>query len=176
MSNKTLGIALVVIFAIAILGLFTPAGKIIQQVTNEPVGALTGPEIPYEYIKWGDVTVRNYRVVMSTASTTCSIRPNATSTLVFAAATVRNSSTGATLQYEWGKSTSRFATTTSLGIGSLASAAKGVVIASTTDAASLLNTNSALVFGPSDFLNLKIGSSTATTQAGTCYAQFVEIP
>lgn len=109
---------------------------------------------------------------MAIASTTCSFKITATSTLQRAAAKVSRSSTGSALQYEWGFSTSPNATTTSYGIGSIGSGAQGTVTASTT--ASGDATDQEITLGPGYF-NLKIGSTTPTTQSGVCVLSTIEL-
>lgn len=161
-------------------GLFVLSPEAPQQppMSQPNLGALAGPDIPSPYLNWGNVRLWHYSDVMDSASTTCSIQsPAGTSTLKFAAAQVDVSSVGATLQYEWGKGTTAYATTTTLGLASLASGVQGTFFASTSPAAFTEdNVDHTLVFAPNTFLNLKIGSSTATTQSGACYAEFVELP
>lgn len=141
------------------------------------VGAVASPDIPSPYLQWGGVATYKFVDTMEVASTTCSIQsPAATSSLRYAFARVSSNATGATTQYEWGKSASPNATTTSLGlhITGLASAAQGVIIASTTNTV-LIDDNT--VFAPNQYLNLKIGSSSPnSTLAGNCYAEFVALP
>lgn len=174
MDYKSIAIGFLVGLVALFGGLMVSGHKTAAPVTTLP-GALTGPDIPSPYLNWGGVRTYNYSMAMTVASTTCSfVTPAATSTLTFAAARVDQSSIGATLVYAWGKDpTSAYATTTSLGTATLTTGARGVILATTTQVTSI---DDKIVFGPSQNLNFKVGSSTPTTQSGTCYVQFIELP
>lgn len=177
MNRSSFGalIAVLALGGIVAVGALVLNGK--PATPSTPAGAISGPDIPSPYLAWGGVAIYGGSQSLAVASTTCSIQsPAATSTLLFAAAAVSRSSTGATLQYEWGIGANRYSTTTSLGIGTIASGAQGTVVASTTNANTGDIVDQQLVLAPNSWVNLKVGSTTPTNEAGKCYAQFIALP
>jgi len=143
---------------------------------EQSLGALTGPDISSQYLSWGGVRIWQFADVMDTASTTCSfLTPPATTTLAWAAAGLDAAPIGATLPWEWGKAANEYATTTSLGVGYLASGASGTILASTTGSFMTDAIDEEIVFSPSTYLNLKVGSSSPNSVSGACYVQFMEV-
>jgi hypothetical protein len=144
--------------------------------TTQQVGAVPGPEDLNPYHCVAGVCTYYYHSKLAVASTTCSFKsPAATTSLRFAAAKVTKSSTGATLQYEWGKSSSPNATTSSFGIGTIVSAGQGTITASTTNANTGPNVDQLTVIAPNTYLNLKVGSSTPTDESGVCDAELTAL-
>lgn len=177
-SLKT-GILAVVVTAVLLTGAFIFTSMSTSKDTatattptrERNFGSLAGPNIPSQYLTWGDVSTYNYTDTFNQASTTvCSITsPAATSTLVFASAAVTTGTTTA-LVYDFGKSNVMDATTTLIGqTSTVASGALATLVASTTQ------TMSALVFGPSQILNVKYGGALGALNVlvGTCKAQFI---
>lgn len=137
------------------------------------LGAATGPNLLFPFINLNGVTHLPYSAVFNRASTTlCSYKVTATSSLLYASATVTTASTTATY-YEWAKALGPAATTTSLGKFALGSGAQGTMIASSTGNQSGVDSN--VVFAPNTYLNLKVGGAAGDTNVlvGTCKAMFI---
>lgn len=118
----------------------------------------------------GGVTLVTDRVTSLTASasTTCSlVSPSSTSTLLSSSLKLTSGFVGATIQVEAGKAYDPYSTTTSLGIGVFTSGLKQTFVASTTPYAAV---DGPLTFGPSQYLNYKVGTTTSSVHAGTCSA------
>lgn len=134
-------------------------------------GAITSPDLPYEYIGVNGIRRYSQRDDSLTSATTtiCSLRSptNATSTL--ASASLRLSvGTTTNAQIEFGKATTPYATTTR--IGSLISylANKQVTVQATTTPSA----GSAPIFAPGAYLNIKMtaGAGKAVSPTGVCQA------
>lgn len=168
-KNITIGILAT---AILVSGFFWVAqpSKTVEITKDGPV-KLGSAEIAHPYIKWGDVEVWHSidRDLTDSASTTCSfLNPTAaTSTVSDVMLRLSTGFQGATMQVEAGKATNNaYATTTSLGIGIFPSFGQGTFTASTTSYTAI---DGPLVFGPNDYLNFKVGTTTANIE-GICQA------
>ena len=164
--HKIIGGIAVVALLIGVYAAFNHS-TVVQTI----VGSSSGPAVVDGCMEVNGVTTCSYKQTTAIASTTCAFRsPAATSTLLSAVANVRVSSIGALMQYEWGKSALKNATTTSLGLDSIAGGAQGTLNASTTVAQGLATTDVArtTTIAPNSYIALKIGSSTPTTQSGSC--------
>ena len=114
------------------------------------VGALAGPDIPYNYFGFGGV--REYAgktdSLYQASTTVCAIQsPAATSTLTFGSINLTVSSTTASTVII-AKSATAYATTTRLGQGPIAASAQGTVLATTTIS---IGTDDVIVFAPSQW-------------------------
>jgi len=144
------------------------------------VGALTGPIIPYNYFGFGGVLrVAGSMSMKTSTSTPCRIKgPAATSTLIFASADFRYSTSSA-IYVELGKTTNAasYATTTSLGIYEMPANDAKTIIASSTP-----TTGGKTTFNPNDWLVVKVAGATGATgvsgwtgfsPTGSCKAEWI---
>ncbi len=169
---KTAGIAAVVVAVLYVV--WPPVTKVINQVTNAPVGSVTGPDSFFPVETHNGVGYAFYKQTLTqNASTTCSFKtPNATTTLLFGGATFRLASTSAAT-IEIGKASGSGATTTLLGEASLGAGAAGTVLATTTLASTASTLDPVSVFAPNTFFNVKIGGGAlGTVPTGSCVAVF----
>lgn len=179
--NKTL----ITVSAIAIVSMIITGVVILKPVNVKVelpnVGALAGPDIPYNWLTVGGVGYEFGSMTIRTSSTTvCSFQsPAATSTLIFASVAV-TTGTSTDLQYEMAKSlVNNTATTTSLGILNLDASAPGTMVASTSP---VVGKDTTIIFGPSEWLVVKYGSLTKGVGAssvsnglvGTCKAVWLK--
>lgn len=150
--------------------------KVITEVVNQPVprvlGALTGPEIPSDYVTFGGLR-HEYRVGTLRAATTtpCALMsPPATSTLLVGTLQVLVGTSTATT-WSIAKATTAFATTTNFATVPVAS---GQVGTSTVPVLA----NGAGVFAPSTFLvfglqGFNLNTTPGINFTGSCQAEFV---
>lgn len=175
---------------IVLVGLVAAVGLVLGIVGKDsaPVtklGALSGPEIPYEFLSWGASSgVRLWstgRGLTQASTTVCAIQsPAATSTLVRGGVSFTVSSTSALAAIDIAKGTALNASTTLIRTSSLAAGAQGTIIAASTTLDSLALTNS--IFAPNQWFVVKVaGGVTAGDTAGTgfvptgsCHATFEE--
>lgn len=169
-----------VLLLVLILGVVfpRPITQVVEKV-KKSIGAISGPDIYSPYLRIDEVEQRYFSSKFSNASTTlCSFRtPDSTSTLVFGSAQITTATSSATA-WTLGKSTLPDATTTSLGDFTIASGAKGTMIASTTSSdLSVGGLDPDYVFAPSTYFNVKGGGWTGTltknSLKGTCKAKFI---
>jgi hypothetical protein len=141
-------------------------------LSEQSFGALAGPDIPYPYIRFGNVMFWAQAQNMATATTTiCALQgPSATSTLFFASANIKTSSTTASL-VTIAKASTAFATTTIIGSQyNLAANDSALITASST---------SVLAEGTADFTGdqwLVVGMQGGTgtmSPTGTCQALWI---
>jgi len=176
-KNKIVGIIAVV--ALILSGFAVSAPSTIEKVIT---GAATGPDMPFQYLRFGlgkGIKTTQFESALTTATTTvCAIQsPAATSTLVRGGILVTTSSTTAST-LTIAKSATAFSTTTVLGQGALAANAQGFLAASTTaivagGTGSNLNPN--FVFGPNQWFVASFTGGTGTfSPVGTCHASFEE--
>src|SRR3990167_8239246 len=167
---------LVAIVAIVVFGFFQKPAQVIvnipeQTVNTPPLGALTGPDIPYSYFSFGGVRrFAGSRTLNQASTTICSIQsPVSTSTLVLGSVKITTGTTTA-IGLEIGKSTLFDATTTRLSYVELASGAQvslTAFVASTTGAYGALARRdtadpSDMVFAPSQNMNVKYGGAAGS--------------
>ena len=173
MNNKIIvGVAAAVI---AVLGfVFTQQAPVV-----DTLGSASSPSVNGGCMEVEGIT-RCYKTsAMAQASTTCSFRSptQASSTLVSAVGRITNAQGGA-FDVEWGKAVATQATTTSLGRALIAAATgQATAVASTspvqTLAAGTSMVDSAGVFAPGTWVNMKIGSTSVSSSfRGTCAATF----
>lgn len=139
-----------------------PAGK------SATLGAISSPDLPYNYIGVGGVRYYSYSRDYTVSTTTvCAIQgPAATSTLTHAGALFTTASTTASI-VTLARAATAFATTTS--IGSIAIAANGTALA-------VGSTTPAVAFGPNQWFVVGMQGGTGTfSPVGQCYAQFIAI-
>jgi hypothetical protein len=146
-------------------------------LTEQPLGAIAGPDIPSSYLKWGlghGVRVWANAVPFTTATTTvCAIQsPAATSTLRSAGVRFTVSSTTASL-VTLNKSTTAFATTTLIGEEMAVSAnAQATIVATTTTAQDEAEVTT---FGPNEWFVVGMEGGVGTfSPSGVCHATFEE--
>lgn len=147
--------------------------------TAPTFGALAGPDIPSDYLKWGASNgVRLWptgRPLATATTTVCAIQsPNATSTLRWAGVKLDVSSTTAST-ITLAKSATAFATTTQIGeTVAVAANAQAFVLATTTTAQVIAQTT---VFAPSQWLVVSMTGGAGTfSPSGACQATFEEYP
>ena len=188
--NKFIPWVLVVVVSVGLSVLF--GGETITKETilkDKPVGALTGPILPYNDFGFGGVRFwgsgRSSDVgLQQGTSTICSLQaPTATSTLLNFTTHVHNATGTATLVLEVARATTAFATTTSLTFGTRALAAQShqtfSFVASTTGSTnSLIQTDPRWEFGPNEFLNVKVGGATGdvnSANSAITYANYAPV-
>lgn len=144
----------------------------VKKVGASPGGEFQGP------ITVNGAKIHYYSSVFQpggATTTACTFQtPNATSTLRHAAGTV-TTATNTALMYEWGKSAGPDATTTSLGIATVAANAFGTIVASTSDTVIVDNLDDAHVIAPRNWVVLKWGGAALANQiAGRCTVELIE--
>lgn len=172
-NSKNIVIALLVgaLVASGALWVFAPAS--VGEVVNNPLGALTGPDIPYEYFGVNGVKVYKSKMDMQTGTTTLCYIANplgtaGTSTIVsFAAQINTGTSTAATISLA--TSTDRYATTTADELIADATVASGAKRTISWQPTSNLN-----IIGPGQYLLFRTSSAGLSGYAygGTCQASF----
>lgn len=158
---------------IAVLALFVSLsrpGTITERVV-ESLGGASSPAVVDGCMEVNGVTTCSYQQSMRNASTTCAFKApiDRKSVLIHSSVSVTDIF-GGSYYVEFGKDTKIDATTTSLTVSGVISAA-ATVIASTSPAAS---TNPGIVFAAGSFLNIKLASSSPTV-TGTCTAVFQKL-
>lgn len=183
MTNKKIGIALVVIAIIAIGGYFRnpQTQQAVQQV--QPQGSITGPDITSDYLSVNAVKTDYRSVVMKTGTTTsCIIRAprDATSTLIFASASIGTATTTATTWTFAKNTTGGSATTTLISAVPLSGASEGTLLASTTPSTTSAGpiADPAFVFAPGNYLvvanqGLAYNAEGTINFGGVCKAEFI---
>lgn len=176
MSLKALVISAILV-ALAGFG----AVSLIKAPASPTLGGASSPSVINGCTEINGVTQCYSRVALRTATTTpCAIKsPAATSTLVLGSARLTVSSSTATV-WTLAKSTTAFATTTSLGDSAVGASAQAGILATTTPVTDL---NDKVVFGPNTYLVLGAAAGitagdtagTGFVPAGTCTAEFVVI-
>ena len=172
--DKKLKVVLAVAVVIAIGGAYAfPSVRV--QVQKE-LGAQPQQVTDGDCLFSQGTRICTYTQKMSNASTTCSFKSPAASSTVEAFATFTNTY-GGSFDVAWGKSTSAYATTTSLGYkaAAIASGDLGTFVASSSDQLLALSTtmeDPASIIAPSTYVNFKVGSSSPTL-AGKCTATFI---
>lgn len=174
--KKNITIA-VLVGAVLSAGGFWVTQPTVQQIIDrggDNLGALAGPDIPYQYLNVGGVR-HEFRSMDFTAATTtpCALNsPAATSTLIsFTAHGARTDSAGDT--------------TFDMGIGSTAyatSSTRGTLVSATAWASAsqfdLATSSSALIIPPNSFVLIKLSTSTLSTNyagTGRCMATFQDL-
>lgn len=149
-------------------------GNVGSQTEEEPqLGSASSPSVVDGCMEVSGVTTCYRSASMNNASTTCALRsPAATSTLAVATAKFTNTF-GGTFDFEVGKGTNIYATTTRLGYASAAvsSGSIGSFIVATSTAPGAIGVDQNFVVAPSTYVNFKVGSSSPTLR-GTCNAEF----
>jgi hypothetical protein len=137
----------------------------IQEPTEEPLGALVGPLLPYDYIGVGGLETYQTSVAFTNNATTtvCSIAsPNATSTLVFASFN-QNVATATTMKLEIGKEAANradhSATSTEFGEAILTANILSTALATTTPTR---GEGDNLTFRPGTMLNFNVSGGGST--------------
>ncbi len=143
----------------------------------QKVGALTSPDIPYQYFSFGGVRRWAYRTESLTASTTvCSIQtPNATTTLVSGNLYLISANVATSSTFTVAKAPTTGSYTTPINTVAAVASARDQVIpfASSSVNAQVFQD---MVFGPNQFLNVRMASSTFTfSPTGICQATFEQL-
>jgi len=140
-------------------------------------GAIVGPDayLPYQAINDVQRFYNRLTGLNSASTTVCAIKsPSATSTLVSGSIKYFVGSSTIAVYTEIGKGATQFATTTSLGIATLASGGQGTMHATTPVGGSF---DEAMVFAPSQWMvvNVNAGDVTGFAPTGACQAVFERI-
>jgi hypothetical protein len=170
MKNNLIFGAIVVVISVVLSSFLI---KPVQNVTNQVLGAAGGSTFNQSDLTVGGVTeFRTQTALTLSTSTPCAIQsPSATSTLFRAQLRVASTSASATY-LEFGKATSAYATTTSLGIATLGANAQGTfTFATATLATNLID--QPFVFAPNTWFVAKIAGNTQIS--GVCQTMFVAI-
>lgn len=173
---KQIGIALASALLVVLIA-FSISPRTSQVVykdnPSKPLGALSGPEIPFDYIRVGDLALFPKRVPLSTATTTvCTIdAPAATSTLIMGGIRFEVSSTSATTVTMAKAARGSNATTTLIGSqNTLAANAQVTLVASSTGSVA----GNGTVFGPYErFVVSLTGGQGTFSPTGVCSAIFI---
>lgn len=141
-------------------------------IVERVVGSASSPSVNGGCMDVNGMNLCSYRTGMTAASTTCSFRTAASSTLMYAAVHVVTAP-GA-FDIEFGKSDNLMSTTTSLGKQSVANKATPTVLASSTPVAG--GDAVSQFFNAGQYLNIKLASSSVSSLvSGTCSAVFWQI-
>lgn len=190
---KTLAVSLIVSILAVVgggLGIFGPLGAHLPSA-----GALTGPDIPSPYLRWGGVARYGAAVnLAASASVPCSIQNPTSATSTLTSFSARINTNGIAADQTFDLATSSTATGTSspafIRAGTITGSKQKDIawlpgIASTTNAGVIgtdrfLSTGeSPYLVGPSEYVNLKIATGTPGTFAayygGNCSATFVPL-
>ena len=183
---KYIGVALLAGFLVVAGYLVRKPTVITERVdgTRTIVGAVTGPDIASPYFSFGGVRHWGYSQDIRQGTTTvCSFQsPVSTSTLDIGSVQV-TTGTSSVISVEIAKDNPRTlgntGMTTRLGYLVTTDSQKFTLLASTTmptGVVGAIDTNTNWIFGPSNYLNVKIGGFLGTTNVlvGTCKAVFVE--
>lgn len=188
-NNKIIVGFIVVAIVLGITGLFSINGNLkqiaskVSESAKQTFSAISSPDIPSLWLRWGGVLTQNGHMDFAQATTTvCAIQsPSSTSTLVFASVGATVSSTTPTL-WTMAKATTAFATTTVLATStSIANAQVWFNSASTTALASTTNSSGTTVnnftikllelsdriFAPNTWLVVSATDMSAENTAGT---------
>lgn len=168
-----------VILAVLLGGVALLKPQAVREVVK--FGALSGPDIASPYLAISGVRYEYRSKDLGTStSTPCSFQsPASTSTLSFASATIKVSSTTATT-WTVAKATTPYATTTKLGKFAIGSGVQATMVASTTRPSTGLEElleDDILVFGPNQYLVWGLAGLNdafdATKLTGQCKAEFI---
>lgn len=172
MEKSTLAIVLALI-ALMLAGSAYIFIKPVQTAVNNTLGAVTGPDSSFPCETHNGVTscFAQARFTGTASTTLCSFKsPTSTSTLTFGSVQVTTATTTA-ISIEIGKATTFAATTTGLGYMTLASGAKGTLLATTTQIKSV---DDVRTFAPNTYFNVMFGGAAlGPLLAGTCNATFI---
>jgi len=171
---KIVIVSLVVIaFSVGLSMVFDKDVTVDKVDNGKPVGALSGPDIPYQYIRVGGVYEWfQHQTLATKTDIACTLKsPVATSTLVFASVQFDTSSSSAT-SWIWSSATTATATTTSIGTAfAIGANAQAYITASTTPAANMQ-------FAPSTYLNLGLTTGSVgygkLVPTGACSAKWIQ--
>ena len=172
--TKTIGAGVVVL----LLGVAFTLGISLSKPApaTQPLGSITGPEIPYDHITVGGVSQYYFSQAMTqNASTTCNWQtPAATSTVRIRARFTLASSSAITA--EFGKSAGKQATTTLLGRFALGAGASGTAVSSSSPVSSTNLVDDVTVAAPSTWLALKIPGGVGNVPVGRCNFEATTLP
>jgi hypothetical protein len=146
-------------------------------VKSEDLGASSGPFSPNATnLNLGGVNIKGKAMSLATGtSTVCAIQsPAATSTLLSAGVRFKLASTSATV-VDFGKSSTRYSTTTRIGSAyAVAASAQATIVASSTGSVA----GDATIFAPNQWFVAKYsdnGNGVGNASTGSCYATFVSM-
>lgn len=169
MKDKFMVLGVVLALVLSFFGVSKDKTVVVDS-NNQPVGALTSPDLSSRYFSFGGVRSWASRKSLEAATTTvCALQsPNATSSLVRTGLNVTTgTSTAGTITMA--TSSSPFATTTSLESFTIASGAQGNrYYIPTTSANSVMAPNTYVVFGVA-------GVPYGFTYEGTCQATWEQL-
>lgn len=191
MNNKIVSLVAVIAFLLGGFALIKDKTVYVDQIKERnsedgrTVGALTGPDIPYQYLCVGGICTYSYQASLATATTTpCRIKsPTATSSLISTDFNISTpTSTAATMALATTTEALQYATTSVIAKFSfIASQPRTFSFPTSTLAAAGTNGNldgQAMTFAPNTWLVYSasgaVGSPTTNgfTFGGTCQAQF----
>lgn len=182
MKNKFVIGAVVVALVLSVLAVTNqPTQTVVEKVVERVIGAIPGDSLDGNQFSVGGVKtfyfssgLRPASSTSLTANTMCSFKVLATSTLVAATLKVDANEAYANT-FEIGIGTTPYATTTRLGIKTIAASVPGEVIASTTDSVTGLSGN---VLIPNRYINFNVATGTPSDSfnpTGKCVVQYREI-
>jgi|SRR3990167_2537650 len=178
-KNITLAGLVVAVLALFAFGGVAPSADDVAQRLADDVskrlGALTGPDIPYQYLSVGGFrTISRSAGFLRSSSSVCAFQPEATSTLTFASLRMSNG-TNTALTWDIAKSANvvRDADPTATTTGYLPTAGvatltgtQAYIVASTTMFGPEDGLEDRLSFGPNDVLVFKFGGKAGWTGTG----------
>lgn len=176
------GLVVAIVAAVGVMAV-RPAAP----VTAPGFGALAGPDIPSQYLKWGDVTYFNYGPAISaTSSVFCSVQITATSSLEGIGVRFDGNSLGASQTFDVstsstavGSSSPAFIKAASVGTGPTASAPTAFAwqpgtVATTspyTGLAGPISGATPYVVNTNEFVNWRIATGTPLANTGQLSGQ-----
>lgn len=182
MNNKLVIGGVITALVLSVLAITNkPTETVVERVVEKQLGAMPGDTLDSKSFTVNGVKTHYYSSGLSNSSSTsltansvCSFKVVATSTLV--AANMKINTNEAWEQvYEIGIGANAYATTTRLGIKSIAASVPGEIVASTTDSVTGFSGN---VLIPGRYINFKYASgspSTAFNPTGRCEVVYREL-
>jgi hypothetical protein len=115
-KNIIVGLLITASLVLGVLGVSNdsaPTERVVERVIEKQLGALAGPEIPYNYLKWGNVeTYRTGVAMVSGTSTPCRAQgPSATSSVTASISITTSTTTALTWALSTSTSAQGYATT-----------------------------------------------------------------
>lgn len=179
MKDKLLAVGIIASLILGVVAYRNDKPVYITQTQegNKELGALTGPDIPYQYLRVGGVEYAYRSMSLKPATTTpCRLQaPSATSTLVRFSLQV-NTATGTAATYDIATSTDGFSTTSPQIAKAVSIAASTQHTFTTMGTTTSLSNNGNLynVIPPNSWLFMKTAGTgeSGYTWGGTCQATF----
>ena len=159
----TSGLVALVVVALG-FAIYSPGTSTITERIKEQFGALTGPDIPYNYIGVGGERIHRFGATfVATSTSLCVFAPDFGTTTIRSISVGINVSTSTASVITFAKATNdTSASTTVLWTAALGANTKGFIDVVATSTGGLIDT--AFTLGPNDTLNISISGPVAGTE------------